>query len=331
MIAQLSGEYLRFRPRRALPRLLSYGLFEGRPLLTRGRWVNPLVNASLSLWRALPVLRTVKRPVFIVGTGRSGTSVLGTLLSLHREIGFLNEPKALWHAIHPGEDLIGSYSDGPARYRLDANDANDAARDAARRIYGAYSFLARCTKVVDKYPEAIFRTAFIRALFPDSRFIVLVRDGRDASRSIRAWNDRHARGQGSARVDWWGAGGRKWQALVDQIASTDADLAPQVDALRDLRSDEDRGAVEWLLSMRESRVVIERLAGDVLEVRYERLTGAAFDEMGTILDFCEVADDPDLRRHAASVLIPAGVPSPLVLHPVVAAPFAATMLALDYG
>jgi hypothetical protein len=331
VVAQISADYLRFRPSRVVPRLLSYALFEGRPLLTRGRWINPLVTASLHAWRRLPRLRTVRRPVFIVGTGRSGTTILGVLLSLHRDIGFLNEPKAIWHAIHPAEDLIGSYARGAARYRLDASDADETTRETAHRIYGAYALLTACTRVVDKYPELIYRSAFVRALFPDARFLVLVRNGWDACRSVDSWSAGHSRGAGSARIDWWGVNGRKWLALIEQVAGAHADLAAQVGELRGLGRDVDRAAVEWLLSMREALALAGSYPDDVLLVRYETLTARAFTELERILGFCEVADDCALRRHAGRVLACHAGGEPLPLHPLVAGPFESTMRRLGYA
>jgi len=88
MVAQIDGPYFRASPRKSLVRLLSYGMFEGRPLTARARWLNPLV---FSIARAAPrmrQLRPVEKPIFILGSGRSGTTVLGLILSMHRSIGF---------------------------------------------------------------------------------------------------------------------------------------------------------------------------------------------------------------------------------------------------
>jgi hypothetical protein len=75
MIAQLDPNYIRMRPTKAVTRLISYALFEGRPLTTKGRWINPLVFSLFALEKRLPLLNKVKRPMFIVGTGRSGTTI----------------------------------------------------------------------------------------------------------------------------------------------------------------------------------------------------------------------------------------------------------------
>ncbi len=190
MIAQIDDRYLNTRFWNLWSRMESYVFFEGRPLTTRGRWINPLVFAQFHIWKRLPQVKKVKKPIFILGTGRSGTTVLGIVLSMHREVGFLNEPKALWHAIHPREDLIGNYTLDAACYRLGTADATDLRRKWIHRIYGVYLSATFSTRVVDKYPELIFRVPFIKALFPDAKFIFLMRNGWDTCRSIVGWSMR---------------------------------------------------------------------------------------------------------------------------------------------
>ena len=40
-------------------------------------------------------------PVFIIGCGRSGTTILGETLSSHPKIKYLNERRTLWHRAYP--------------------------------------------------------------------------------------------------------------------------------------------------------------------------------------------------------------------------------------
>src|SRR5690606_40375856 len=49
---------------------------EGRPLTTRGRWINPLVFGLYRMAQRLPLGRPVREPAFILGMGRSGTTIL---------------------------------------------------------------------------------------------------------------------------------------------------------------------------------------------------------------------------------------------------------------
>lgn len=329
MVAQIDGAYLRTRPGRAMSRLLSYALFEGRPLTTKGRWINPLVFAQFGLLTRLPQFARVEAPVFILGTGRSGTTILGVVLSMHPDVGFLNEPKALWHALHPGEDLIGSYSRGPARYRLGAADASEAMRRDIRRLYGGYLRLTGNRRVVDKYPELIFRVDLVRALFPDARFLFLSRAGSDTCASIDGWSDRLGTEIGGEVHDWWGADRRKWALLVDQIVPSHADLAPHADALRALRDQRAMAAVEWIVSMREGLALIEAGAPDVLHVPFERMCADPRGMLGEIAAFCRLREDPVFLDFAAKVLEPQEVRASCDLPGFLMAPFRETQARLD--
>lgn len=327
MPAQLDRLYVRASPWKALGRLVGWSLFEGRPLTTRGRWINPLVFALYGLQRRLPQLRDAERPIFVVGTGRSGTTVLGTVLSLHREVAFLNEPKALWHAVLPDEDLVGNYTDGPARYRLGPGDATDEVRRRAHRFYGAYLVASGARRVLDKYPEMVFRAAFVRAVFPDARFLFLVRDGWNTCRSVAQWSRTH----GDERADWWGRDERKWRLLVEQVVATDPDLAPALDTIAALQEETDRAAVEWILTMRAG-LELSRQAPDATHVvRYEALTEAPEETLRAIFAFCGLPVDERVLSYARAKLRPSARHEPLELHPALRTAFGATMDALGYA
>ena len=73
MIAQINPLYIKTRPTKVITRLLSYAFFEGRPVTTKGRWINPLVFSILKKVAANDnKYKPVKKPIFILGTGRSG-------------------------------------------------------------------------------------------------------------------------------------------------------------------------------------------------------------------------------------------------------------------
>jgi hypothetical protein len=270
MVAQIDKAYIRTRPSRLWPRLLSYVLFEGRPLTTKGRWFNPVVLGLARLLRKLPALCRVDTPVYILGAGRSGTTILGIVLSMHRGVGFLNEPKAVWAVLHPGEDLIGSYNRSPARYRLGTDDATPAIIRGAQRVFGGYLRLAGAHRLVDKYPELIFRTEFVRAIFPDARFLFLSRSGVATCGSIRQWSERLGTEVGGETHDWWGADDRKWHLLVDQIVAEHVDLAAHIDEMGQLNQ-EGRAAVEWIVTMREGLRLLADDPEGTLHVPYEAL------------------------------------------------------------
>lgn len=330
MVAQIDALYAKSRPGKVPPRLISYALFEGRPLTTRGRWINPLVFAHLGLERRLPQTRKVEKPVFVVGTGRSGTTILGVVMSLHRDVGFLNEPKAMWHTIHRQEDVVGNYATGAARYRLGERDASDEVVDRAHRLFGAYLRAVGGARVLDKYPELVFRVPFVRAIFPDARFVFLVRNGSDAVHSIEGWSRRLGKRTGGDVQDWWGSNNRKWHLMVEQLVPEEGSLAGKAGEIASLTRHADMAAVEWIVTMQEGLRQVERHPDCFYLLRYEDLVRDPVHELSNLLDFCGLRQDGAVLDFAAKKL--RGVPErpPPDVHPALRQPFQKTMRQLGY-
>lgn len=328
MVAQIDSTYLKTRPTRLWSRMLAYAFFEGRPLTTRGQWINPILFRLFSVQKRLPALRKPTAPIFILGTGRSGTTILGVVLSMHRDVGFLNEPKAIWAALRDDEDLIGSYHRGAARYRLGADDATAELRQAAHRIYGAYLRLSMTRRVVDKYPEMIFRVPFIREIFPDARFLFLSRNGWDTCASISRWSKRLGIETGVDQHDWWGVNRRKWNLLVEQVIREHADLVPHIDMFHELQDQRAMAATEWIVTMREGLRLLEMHPQDVLHVPYEALCDAPREMCQSIAQFVGLENDPALLDYAKMVLTPASPRHEFVLPSALETPFRETVAAL---
>ena len=311
--------------------MLAYLLFEGRPLTTRGRWLNPLVLAGHGLWLRLPFGGADLRPIFILGIGRSGSTVLGTILALHRDVGYLNEPKALWHAALGDDDLIGSYSSKPGRYRMDADDADPVKLHRLRQSYRAFLRLSLSRRVVDKYPELIFRTGLLDTAFPAARMIVLLRNGADTIQSIANWSATHATAGATRIANWWGQERRKWHLLVTQLVAPDPYFAGKLAQIRRLRGEIDMAAVEWIVTMREALRLQQEAPGGLLLIRYEDLTAAPEKTLTQIGAFCGLAPDTTMLAYGAAVLRPGRCYRPPVLDPTIAPLFNGTMHALGYG
>jgi hypothetical protein len=301
MIAQINHQFYRLSKKKTYTRLLSYALYEGRPLTTKGRWINPIVFALYRLQAIVPIRKKVVKPVFILGTGRSGTTILGVTLGIHRDVGFLNEPKALWSFLYDKEDLIGSYRKVEGSYRLSAANASETTVRKAHRIYGNYLRFAMASRVVDKYPEIVFRTDFVSAIFPDARFLFLFRNGYDTCHSIELWSERLGENKGGEIHDWWGRDDRKWRLLCDQIVASDDVLGPNVDEIKKYADHRYRAAVEWIVTMKEGIELMKRKPETVMGVRYEKYV-TSVEERGKILKFCDLPPDARYDKYCDAVL-----------------------------
>lgn len=320
MVAQIDPHYRRAGAGPAWVRLLSWALFEGRPLTTRGRWVNPLVLALHAAHARLPRLAPVEAPIFIVGMGRSGTTLLGKILSLHPEVGFLNEPKALWHVAVGSEDVVGSYHRGPARYRLEAIDAGERERRRLERLLGAYLRWTGRRRVVDKNPEVVYRMRFVRTIFPDARFVFPVRDGWSVSRSVERWSHLHARTVRGEVHDWWGVDRRKWRLLVEQLVTREPDLAEAAQRFAALQDQRQMAALEWTLASRYARRGLDA-DEPVAVVRYEDLTADPVTTVTDLLERCGLRSRPVIESYCRRAVRPNAPARPFELLPELERPF----------
>jgi hypothetical protein len=317
MVALLDRKYAWAAPGAIAPRLFSYAFIEGRPLTTRGGWINPLVRAFLGLLcrRASPP--KVRNPIYIAGLGRSGTTALGRVLSVHPEVGYLNEPKLAWNVIHPNEDVIGNYSRGAAKYALGRSDATPRVIDRAERIFGHYLGRVRRKRLVEKYPEAIFRTEFIRAIFPGARFLCLVRSPDDAITSIAEWSKRFGVIDSEERHNWWGVDDRKWGLFCRDILKRDASFQSVFRFLRQMRYCEDRAALEWVATTRAALQVVRDNPERSLLVRYETWATQPRETTAHILDWAGLSPDPVTLDYASTSTHPPVSRAPATLHPLV--------------
>ncbi len=120
-------------------------------------------------------------PAFIVGSPRSGTTLLGDMLDLHPEIARWYEPYF----------VLDRYFRAAPNDVLTAAEVNPAVRKFIRKQFAAYGRKRRRRIVVDKSPRNSLKIPFLYKIFPQARFIHIYRDGRDATLSIhREWTKR---------------------------------------------------------------------------------------------------------------------------------------------
>ncbi len=329
MIAQLTKPYIKTRPPKVYNRIVSYALFEGRPLTTPGRWINPLVFALLNLSKKMPTAKKVEKPIFILGIGRSGTTLLGTLMSMHKSAGFLNEPKAIWHSLYPYEDLIGNYTDKPAFYRLNEEMASEKIVKEAHKIYGNYLRMVGATRVVDKYPELIFRLGFVREIFPDAKFLFLVRNGWNTCGSIENWSKIKGVRTKNETHDWWGKNNRKWKLFFNEIVSNEEKFIKKQSRLSKIKDHQNMAALEWILTMKEGLKLMEK-GTDMLMVKYEDLSISPRKELSKIAAYCELDHDEKFYRYAEEVVKPVPDKQKFTIDPHIAPAFEEMMQKLGY-
>ena len=317
MVAQIDNAYTKYSFSKTIQRLASYSLFEGRPHTTKGQWFNPIVFGILKSLAIIPGSPNVSKPVFITGMGRSGTTILGIVLSLHKQLSYLNEPKAIWTLIDKRTDVVGDYVEQDGSYSLDQTDTNDVSRLKANRIFSRYLTLVRGERLLDKYPELIFRIGYVLGLFPDAKIIFITRNGNDACASIARWSsNKEIENQGDVE-NWWGRNDLKWKNLSDQILTQDQYSLALNDIDLSKIDDTNRAALEWIVTMQEGLKQELLFPGKILRVNYENLVNNPKQELQHLFDFCDLNYDESVISYAKQKLYQLKPkPAPELLKPI---------------
>jgi len=330
MVAQIDPAYKKYGLRKVIRRLVSYGLFEGRPHTTKGQWFNPAVFSILNALKSIPGTPKVNKPIFITGLGRSGTTILGKLLSLHKDVGFLNEPKAIWKIIDPRHDINGDYTNSGGKFFLNVADVTPQARKNAYSLFGRYLKTICATRLVDKYPELIFRVDYLLELFPDAKIIFITRNGVDATHSIDLWSKRLGKTTHKGVEDWWGRNDIKWQYLKQQILLKD----PIYNSLAEIENTDldhcNRAALEWIITMRTGMEQVAKYPDSVIMIKYEDLTHSPEPNIKHLLKKCELDYDTSVTDYAKTTLYTQAQKEWPELHPQIKPLFKETMLQLKY-
>lgn len=160
----------------------------------------------------------IEKPVFLVGSERSGTTLLRLMLDHHPQIGFHFEFQyaVLWVGDDGTFPPIEEYWKRLGLYRgfVDSGTTIDRSLDYAELVD---DFLVQKRNREGKsIVGATVHKGFHRLLFiwPDARFIHLVRDGRDVARSCigQGWY-----GNMWAAGERWIEAERNWDVLVERI------------------------------------------------------------------------------------------------------------------
>jgi len=259
-----------------------------------------------------PQVTNITKPVFIVGTGRCGSTVFHRLLATH--------PQVMW--------LSGFSLRFPARPAWNAWAVTAMGNPVLRRLFGewirpneqygfwehyAYGFTApyrdlvrsdvtvRVKQQIRAAFEAMLtrqrnrlllkitgwpRISYLDEIFDDAKFIHIIRDGRAVASSL-------------LHVAFWRGwfGPQEWR--TGDLSSEDRATWESYD-----RSFTALAALQWRMQMRAMDAARRTINPDrFYEVKYESFCDQPVETCRRVLEFAELPASPELERHARMLSI----------------------------
>jgi len=108
----------------------------------------------------------LKPPIILFGNTRSGTTIVQKVMSAHPELTVWYEPGALWLYGDPGRP----------HDEFNEHDATEKVKRYIRKKFLKYQEQYGNFIVLEKTPQNILRIPYVRAIFPEAKFLYIVRN-----------------------------------------------------------------------------------------------------------------------------------------------------------
>lgn len=124
----------------------------------------------------------LRNPIFIIGCGRSGTTLLAELLEAHPDIANWSEANQIWdpkwYPWRPTNRGMWPMEFDPEAFTARWWQDSQPRQKQIEAIFGAYQWLWRKPYFLNKSPFNTFRIPYLLEMFQKPYLIHLVRDGR---------------------------------------------------------------------------------------------------------------------------------------------------------
>jgi hypothetical protein len=123
------------------------------------------------------------RPIVVIGSPRSGTTLLGSLLGMHPLLAHVEEPRLTWrYGNDDKSDMLRGADARPEVCQHIRQKFAKAVKDAGRE------------RLIEKTPSNSLRMEFVDRVLPNCIFVHTLRDGVESVLSIRKFWEQHAHG-----------------------------------------------------------------------------------------------------------------------------------------
>lgn len=202
-------------------------------------------------------------PIFVIGAARSGTTWVYDIIRNHPRVAGVYES---W--LFTPHNGVGSLFTGAHWPKKRSGLGNFMQRDDVLRYSRelvvsimAHAIQPETQYLVEKSPNHVFAVPLIREIFPNAKFICVIRDGRDVAVSVRA-----------AAKSW----SKDWQNSFGRSIRTSAHA--------------------WKHAIQRARHEAQSLGDDYMEIRYEQVHEDPLTAYQTMFDFCQIDYDDGILQ-----------------------------------
>lgn len=245
------------------------------------------------------------RPVLVIGSPRSGRSLVASLLSRAPEFAFVSEPLMIWDA------GLGKRPDD----RRVAEDATPAICDAIRHGCQRAVEQAGKERYLDDLSYHALRVPFVHRVLPEAKFIHVIRNGDDCVPELLfGWTYKDSLSRAIARRAHH-ISLRTLPRLAlrflrnyvqSRVSGCRATWGPRVPGLAEFAAAHcpaEIAAYQWCSLVRTAREDLQKLPpAQSLEVRFEDLIQSPAAQMERIAAFCELKDPEPVIRFAVQYI-----------------------------
>lgn len=252
----------------------------------------------------------LEKPVIVVGSARSGTSILGELIQVHSTLHGIVEPRLTWR-----------YGNDKKSDMLKPEDARPEVIAHIRRQFARQVREAGCARMLEKTPSNALRLEFVDRVFPDAKIIHITRNGIDSSLSIRSFWHQAAHGIKGTMPGKLSQRLKEVQLSQIPIYAFEAVRrfapwplsklvgqnvwGPRIPGIRKLLKELDLlevCALQWRMCVESAKLYGETLPADrYLEIRLEDLNLVTFRK---ILEFAGLEEEEEVMQNFQNVMDP---------------------------
>ncbi|MCP4362220.1 MAG: sulfotransferase [Chloroflexi bacterium] len=249
----------------------------------------------------------IKDVTFIVGCPRSGTTIFGEILGQHPDFVYLFEPRYIWLHQKPSRNVWGM--DASGKLHLDESDLDSQEQKRLAQWFHFALTLSGRRRLVEKLPLNVFRLRWIHAMFPQAKFIHIIRHGRDVALSLEKLIAKRF------PPSYWET---HWNYLMfEDYASHIPEFYECLAQVRQQPDNYPRALLVWLCSVWEGQQAGHEIGSQhYTEIRYEELIADPEAQLAKLFAFLSEPIDANTIAYAKDSLHPGSLhkvdPSPQI-------------------